>query len=646
MGARLLAFAAFLALALCASAANPVVVVRGEKSLQDAGERRFAASLANHAVRWFKDGGLAVDAASDADLAKTLAGRKVAVLVHCANPPPAQIAALRKFVSAGGRLVVVYSSSQLLGDIVGVKVGSYKKTPNAAAMRFVDNRPPNIASRISQSSANIVVAGPAGPKSRVLAWWEDRSGRRTEDAAWIAGPGGYWMTHVLLADGDAKEKGRLLVALSASLAPELWITAAKKALEGAGNVGPWRGTGSARDYISKLRQGPRCARAQQEVANAEEARRNAVRMLGAGRGAEAWLLANECRQLLCKAYGILQSPSRGEIRAVWDHSGMGLYPGDWPRTCKTLAAAGVTDILVNVAAPGYAHCDIASLPRSEVFTTYGDQLAACLAAARKHGLRVHAWLICFSATGASRHRLDVFAQNGWLLESTDGTKQNWLDPSSVDARRHLAKAAGEILAKYKVDGLHLDFVRYQDYFGSLGKVTKTRFERDVKGGKATKNWSEAARHRPLFAEIVRWRAKQVTALVAEIRTTQRKVAPNVLLSAAVLGRYPTCVESVGQDWMSWLELGYLDYAMPMNYTEDGALYSELLSVQLKKKAVARKIVGGIGVTASESRLGPDRVIDQVKELRKGGAAGFALFDLDMTLVHDIFPILELGITAK
>ncbi len=645
MGARLLAFAVALALALCAAAANPVVVIRGDKSLPDAGERRFAASLANHAVRWFKDGGLAVDQDSDADLAKALSGRKVAVLVYCANPPAAQIASLRKFVSSGGRLIVVYSSSQALGDIVGVKVGGYRKTPGVAAMRFVDGRPPNIASRISQASANIVTASP-GPKSRVLAWWEDRSGKRTGDAAWIAGPGGYWMTHVLLADGDARDKGRLLVALSASIAPELWMTAAKKALEGAGNVGPWRGTGSALDYIAKLKQGPRCARARQEVASAEEARRNAVKMLGAGRGAEAWLLANESRQLLCKAYGIIQSPSRGEIHAVWDHSGMGLYPGDWPRTCKTLAAAGVTDILVNVAAPGFAHCDIATLPHSDVFTTYGDQLAACLAAARRHGIRVHAWLICFSATGASKHRLDVFARNGWLLQSTDGTRQNWLDPSSADARRHIVAAAGEILSKYKVDGLHLDFVRYQDYFGSLGSVTKARFERDVKGGKPTKNWSEAARHRPLFAEIVRWRAKQVTALVADIRATQRKVAPNVLLSAAVLGRYPTCVESVGQDWMSWLELGYLDYAMPMNYTEDGALYSELLAAQLKKKAVARKIVGGIGVTASESRLGPDRVIDQVKELRKGGAAGFALFDLDMTLVNDVFPILELGVTAK
>ena len=96
--------------------------------------------------------------------------------------------------------------------------------------------------------------------------------------------------------------------------------------------------------------------------------------------------------------------------------------------------------------------------------------------------------------------------------------------------------------------------------------------------------------------------------------------------------------------MSWLECGYIDYAYPMNYMEDMAKYSELLSVQLKKRNIATRVVGGIGVTAAESRLEADDVIDQVNALRAGRAAGFALFDLDTTLIKDILPVLRLGIT--
>ena len=647
--ARLRAAAALLAalaFALAARAVQPVVVVYGEKSNAQPAERRVAESLAHHAARWYRDGGLEADVASDANLAATLAGRKVATLVYCGEPPAAQVAAIRAFVKGGGRLIVAYSNSRPLADVVGVRLGGYKKTPDAAQMRFEESRPANVPAAIAQVSANIVEAFPVLGRSRVLAWWADRSGKRTGDAAWLAGDGGYWMTHVLLADGDALGKGRLLVALAASLAPELWRAAAANRLAAAGKVGPWNGAASALDYIARLRQGPRCARARALAAKAEETRQSAVRLAAAGRGAEAWRLANDYRLLLTEAYGVIQSPSPGEIHAVWDHSGQGLYPGDWPRTCRLLSDAGITDILVNVAAPGYAHCDLKTLPRSPVFDARGDQLQACIDAAHRHGIRVHAWLICFSPTGATKSRLETFRRDGWLLDATDGGKQDWLDPSALAVRARLVAAAKEILTRYRVDGLHLDFVRYPDYYGSLGYATRVRFERDTRGGRAVANWKEAARKRPLFDEVVRWRASQVTALVAEIRVVQRKVAPRALLSAAVLGRYPTCVESVGQDWMAWLECGYLDYAMPMNYTENGALYTELLAGQLKTKTIARKIVGGIGVTAAESRLGAAEVIDQVKPLRKGGAAGFALFDLDATLQTEILPILNLGITSR
>lgn len=642
---------AMMALFFCGgaqgAARSKVVVLHGDEALASAGERRFAKSLANHAVRWMKDGGLTVDIDTDKSVPGSLKGRKIAILVHEAEPTARQLAAYRSFVAGGGRLIVTYSSSQQLADIVGVRVGKYRSDATRASMVFAEEaRPRNVKGTIRQSSPNIVEAFAIPGKSRVVAWWADNAGRRGQDAAWLKGPGGYWMTHVLLADGDASQKGALLLSLAAELEPGLWREAAAVKASEAGRVGRWRSTADARAALASAGRGTNRNGAAAEIADAERALAASRETLSAGRGAESWYFAAETRQHLERAYGMLRRPVQGEMRAVWDHSGCGLYPGDWPRTCRELAAAGITDIFVNTASPVAANCAISSVPRSAIFGRYGDQLAACIAAARPYGIRVHAWLFCFSITGATSERREQFRKAGWLLDSTTGGQQDWLDPSSAAVRSKVSAIASEIMGKYGIDGLHLDFVRYQDYYGSLGQGTRTRFTKDVLGGKEVPNWREAAKKAPLFAQIVRWRTKQVTSLVAAIRTAQRRNAPGILLTAAVLGKYPTCVESVGQDWFSWIESGHIDYAMPMNYTEDIGKYGELLAVQLKKKGIANKVVGGIGVTASESRLGAGDVIDQIDALRKGGAAGFILFDLDATLSAEILPVLSLGVTAK
>ncbi len=642
----LLALLALLSLGV-AAATSPLVVVHGKASIPAEGERPFALSLARHAVRWYREGGLEADLADDADLATTLKGRKVAVLVYCNTPDAKQMAALRSFVRGGGRLIVTYSHSEELADLVGVRMGSYLRAGDGDfhTMQFITERPVNIPPSIRQTSSNIITASPVKGRSTVLAWWVNRAGKRTVQPAWLKGDGGYWMTHVLLADGESAAKGHLLVALAASFLPDLWSQAAANRLQTACAAGPWKSPGDGLARTAQLQKTPRVQRVRQLLDNAEQSRAEAVRMLSIRRGAEAWMLANEVSATMAQAYGMLQQPVQGEIRAVWDHSGQGLYPGDWPRTCRVLRESGVTDLFLNVAGPGFAHCAIDAFPRSALFGAQGDQLKACLAAARPMGIRVHAWVICFSTTLATPARMGFYQQKKWLLDTTTGKIDSWLDPSEPLARAQIVAAIGEILARYRVDGIHLDFVRYPNYYGSLGEGTRLRFE--ASRGKAGRiaNWPDDVKRGALFQELVRWRARQVTALVADVRATQRRIAPRTTVSAAVLGKYPACVQSVGQDWMAWLESGYIDYACPMNYTESPKTYAELLALQLRDRKTARRIIGGIGVTAAESRLAPDQVIDQVKALRAGGAAGFALFDLDTTLEREILPILRLGVCA-
>ena len=191
----------------------------------------------------------------------------------------------------------------------------------------------------------------------------------------------------------------------------------------------------------------------------------------------------------------------------------------------------------------------------------------------------------------------------------------------------------ELAVKYATHGVHLDFVRYPDFASSLGPTVKTRFERAT--GRRAADRPEDVKSGPLRQLFIRWRAEQVSDFVQTARKTVRRGAPGKLVTAAVFGKYPSCLDAVGQDWESWINIGLVDYVTPMNYTEDMTKFNEWLGQQTRTRQQALKVVPGIGVTAAESRLDAAQVIDQIQAARRAECPGFALFDLDTTLRQDI-----------
>ena len=614
--------------------AAPVAVITGNVSVP-ASERRFAAALSAHVVRWYQEAGVEVVQADDKTLGVTLKEKKVAVLVYLAMPTATQMAELTAFVKRGGRLLVCYSSSPALAALLGMTTEGYKKGGTDgrwSQMRFAESRPLGCPGTILQTSQNLFVVRPVAGRSQVLAWWHDRAGAKTDEPAWLLSPSGCWMTHVLLADGDADAKGRLMLALAAMYDPSLWRPAAANALK------------RAQALMKRIQ--PRVARGAPERAVAAwkslaRVSADADRALAQGKAYEAWNAALDMKFRCHEIYGLLQRPRKGEIRAVWDHSGQGLYPGQWTRTCRLLKDAGFSDLYVNIAGAGFAHYASDVLPRSKVFAEQGDQLAACVAAARPLGLRVHAWILCFSTEGATADRIAVFRKKGWLL-GADAARP-WLDPTNPDVRAYLVRAAREVAMKYRVDGVHLDFVRYPDFNSCFGAPLKSRFENAI--GQRLLAWPDQVKSGSYRQAYIQWRASQVTDFVQTVRKTLRRDAPGRLLTAAVYGKYPSCLDAVGQDWESWINIDLVDYVVPMNSTGDMARFAEWVAQQARTRKQALHVVPGIGVTAAESRLDAIQVVDQINTARNAGCPGFALFDLDTTLRQEILPILRMGMTA-
>lgn len=618
--------------------AAAIAVVHGEISVKE-GERRYSKSVATLAQRWYVEAGVEADLISDVQLSSS-AAYKLLVLVYCDQPPATVITTLQKLMARGTRVVVCYSASKELAALFGLKPVSYKRDDNGAwsSMAFDAQRPKGAPATVLQTSSNLFTVTATQASTKPLAWWCNRAGKRTDVAWWRTARGSYWMTHVLTGDGDEAAKQRLLLAIAAESYPEVWLQAARHMMQIA--VQPV--TNGA--LLKRTNILPRTSARREQIERANDFIRSLWEMtqqsIEQKRGYLAYQNACDLRDCVNRTYGMTYWARSGEIKGVWDHSGRGLYPGDWPRTAKMLAQAGITDVYVNVAGAAFALYPSKVLPQRLA----GDALREAVAACRKYGVRVHAWILCYSCTNAAKGAVEQFQRKGWTLQDVNGKELRWLDPTHPEVRKYLCRAVVE-LAGAGVDGVHLDFIRFPDLPSSLGPRTRARFE--AKHGKVS-NWPACVTdangaHRAAF---LNWREAQVAETVLEIRALLRTQMPGVELSAAVYGKYPSCVNSVGQDWISWLRTGLIDYALPMNYTENMEALKSWLGTQTADPRLAMKIISGIGVTAAESRLDAIEVLQQIDVIRRMKCKGFALFDLDENLRQNILPILSEGVTKQ
>ena len=157
------------------------------------------------------------------------------------------------------------------------------------------------------------------------------------------------------------------------------------------------------------------------------------------------------------------------------------------------------------------------------------------------------------------------------------------------------------------------------------------------------NWPADCRSGALRDRFLDWRCAQITRLVEAVHREAKKIKPGVKISAAVFGAYPSCRESVGQDWVAWVKAGYLDFVCPMDYTQSDAELVNLVTNQLKLVDGRVPLYPGIGAW----RLGtPDRVVSQILAVRSLGAAGFTLFNLDAGAAEEVLPGVKLGAGAR
>ena len=247
--------------------------------------------------------------------------------------------------------------------------------------------------------------------------------------------------------------------------------------------------------------------------------------------------------------------------------------------------AGVRGLLVQVVGRGDAFHRSDLLPRAEALgRRTGDPLALVLDRAHAAGLEVHAWMNCllvWSAPHRPRDRRHVLNEHpDWAARLPDGRSMTslgraererlgvegvYLSPARPAVRSWIAAVAGEIAARYPVDGIHLDYIRQPGTFAGLDADARARFALEHGADPARFALEPPARRAALDSAWGAFQRAQVTAIVREVRDSVAAARPGLPLSAAVLADTVTAERRHAQEWRAWVRAGLLDRVFVMCY---------------------------------------------------------------------------------
>ena len=210
----------------------------------------------------------------------------------------------------------------------------------------------------------------------------------------------------------------------------------------------------------------------------------------------------------------------------------------------------------------------------------------------------------------------------WLIRGKKGEIYQNLNLANPEVREYIKRQVTEAL-KYDIDGIHLDYIRFQINQGfSYDKATCEAFKKEF-------GYSPLDVHQDcgsmVWCEWIKWNAEQVTELVREIKEMINESGKDIVLGVDVFPDAETAKVLIGQDWELWAQEGIVDIICPMQYTNDLDVFRK--SVKRAVEATNGKclIYPGIACHSSHNKNTPEGVVQEVIIAREEGADGVTFF---------------------
>ena len=298
------------------------------------------------------------------------------------------------------------------------------------------------------------------------------------------------------------------------------------------------------------------------------------------------------------------SATPSEMRGIWISD-----PTDfkWKKVIKNLKKAGINNLFINFASAGVAFYKSAYLPSKPLDEPYEELIRL----AHENGIKVHAKILCFFMHWAPDDHIEKMIRDKRVLINTMGkvayqSQTPWLDPGQHENRELIKSVIQEIIRKFDVDGIQLDYVRFFEEWN----VPET---------------------------IMRIRRVTVTNFVIETSQMVRQLKPSLAYSACIFYNPKRACEEMAQDWITWDAKNVFDFLVPMNYTTYPKEIIKWIDCQKFVHKGDTLFYSGLG--AYMPSMTPTKLFKEIDFVKQCGYSGFVLFayneDFEKRMLPDL-----------
>ena len=218
-----------------------------------------------------------------------------------------------------------------------------------------------------------------------------------------------------------------------------------------------------------------------------------------------------------------------------------------------------------------------------------DALQFAIDECHKRGMEVHAWVVTIPVgkwnSYGCRQLRKRFPR---LIKRID--QDGYMDPEAPQTGCYLADMCREIVQRYDVDGIHLDYIRYPETW-------QFRIGKDQARG-------------------------NITRIVEKIHQAVKQEKPWVKMSCSPIGKFDdlsrywshgwNAYTKVAQDAQAWLKDGLMDELFPMMYFRGDQFFP--FAIDWKEHSYGKIIVPGLGIYFLDPKEGKWNISDITSEL--------------------------------
>jgi uncharacterized lipoprotein YddW (UPF0748 family) len=312
---------------------------------------------------------------------------------------------------------------------------------------------------------------------------------------------------------------------------------------------------------------------------------------------------------------------------------------------------GYTDLFIQVRGRGDAYYNTQLVPRSDLLPSNNyDPLVDVINQAHAAGIRVHAWVnmyLSWSAktlprdpnhvvnqhpewtevNGRGKSDLEFVAQNG-----KKGREGVYLSPLNDDVNQHLHQVITELVRNYDLDGIHMDYVRFQDRDYGYNREGRKKFLMQYNVDPITLGNGKGSywyRLNPEDKEKYwllwnQFRRNELSVFIGQLHKSIQQIDPAIKLSAAVKPNPEIARSRFFQDWPRWLAEDQIDFVVPMNYATADRDFIHSMTMIKNTGLDREKIYMGIATYNQNSRISSAKI----GHAREAGFGNMVIFSYD------------------